>query len=180
MKLPEPSILPLIVRLCPIPSDAVFEPVSERALPTLSVNTLPLVVAVVVIVALVSAKVDPLSVKFALFPKVPLLPNVSESTVICPMLFVFVVCVVPPKTRLHVPDVVGNVLQFELVDQLALPPPPDHVVVPAAAFPKPNAKANATKDMATKEGDRDFVNDAWFTCLFSAALTPRVVRLHCT
>jgi hypothetical protein len=117
--------------LCPDPIDAVFEPVSDKRLPTLSVITLPLAVAVVVIVAFESANVEPLSVKLAFLPAVPLLPNVSESTVIDPMLFVFVVCVVPPKTRLHVPDVVGTVLQFELVDQLALPPPPDQVVVPA-------------------------------------------------
>ena len=91
MRLPEPLISPPIVRLCPEPSVTVFEFVSERALPTLSVNTLPLVVAVVVIVALDSANVEPLSVKFAFFPTVPLLVNDISATLIVPMLFVFVV-----------------------------------------------------------------------------------------
>ena len=179
VRLPAPSILPAIVRLCPDPIDAVFEPVSDKALPTLSVSALPLVVAVVVIVALESASVEPLSVKFAFLPTVPLLPNVSESTVIGPMLFVFVVCVVPPKTKLHVPEVVGNVLQFELVDQLALPPPPDQVVVPAHA--SPDATANATARMAATETGSDILTDAIFICerLLAISLVI-VVLLLCT
>jgi hypothetical protein len=136
--------------------------VSDKALPTPSVNTLPLVVAVVVIVALESASVEPLNVKFAFLPTVPLLPNVSESTVICPMLFVFVVCVVPPKTRLHDPDVVGNVLQFEAVDQLPLPPPPDQVVIPAKASPEPTA--NATMNMAAANTGADIFDTVNFNC----------------
>jgi hypothetical protein len=161
--------------LCPDPIDAVFEPVSDKELPTLSVNTFPLVVAVVVIVALESANVEPLSVKLAFLPTVPLLPNVSESTVIVPILFVFVVCVVPPKTRLHVPEVVGNVLQFELVDQLALPPPPDQVVVPAHA--SPDTTANAKARMAATETGSDIFSDANFICERLLAISLLIVRL---
>jgi hypothetical protein len=175
VRLPVPPILPPIVRLCPDPIDAVFEPVSDKALPTLSVNALTLDVAVVVIVALESANVEPLSVKLAFLPAVPLLPKVSELTVIDPMWFVVVVCAVPPKTRLHVPEVVGNVLQFELVDQLALPPPPDQVVVPAQASSDPSA--NATARMAATETRSDIFNDANFMCERLLASSLLIVRL---
>jgi hypothetical protein len=67
------------------------------------------------------------------------LVNDSESTLIVPMLFVPVVCVSPPKTKLHVPDVVGTVLQFAELDQLPLPAPPVHVALSPSAWPLPIA-----------------------------------------
>jgi hypothetical protein len=132
-------------------------------------------VAVVVIVAFESANVEPLSVKLAFLPAVPLLPNVSEPTVMGPMLLVFVVCVVPPKTKLHVPDVVGNVLQFELVDQFPLPPPPDQVVVPALA--SPDTTAIARTSVAANEQSTDIGSDANFICELLLAISLLIVRL---
>ena len=64
----------------------------------------------------------------------PLFVNDIVPKVIVPMSFVFVVRVLPPKIRLHVPEVSGTVLQFDAVDQLLLPPPPDHVATPAGAW----------------------------------------------
>jgi hypothetical protein len=110
----------------------LFEPVSVRAFATVSTNTDPADVAVVTIVALERARVEPLRVKLAVFPTVPLLVNESRSIVIVPILLVALVCVVPPNTKPQVPDVVGSVDQFVALDQSALPAPPDHVVIGAA------------------------------------------------
>jgi len=66
---------------------------------------------------------------------VPLFVNAIVPSVIVPMSFVFVVCVVPVKKRLHVPDVVGfpdaaDVNQLDVPDQLPVPAPPVHVAFP--------------------------------------------------
>jgi hypothetical protein len=81
--------------------------VSDRVLPTRSVNALPFAVAVVVIVAFVKASGEPVTVKLADWPTKPLFVKDKASSVISPMSFVVVVCVVPLKTRLHDPEVVG-------------------------------------------------------------------------
>ena len=148
VRLPVPVMLPDTVRLWPDPSDAVFEPVRVNAFPMVSVIAPPAVVAEVMIVPSESASVDPLSVKAVVLPAEPSFVNDIVPSVIVPMLFVFVVCVVPPKTRFHDPDVVGNVLQFEAVDQLPLPPPPDHVATPIGAATPRSTHAHATITVA--------------------------------
>lgn len=153
MRLPAPLMLPEIVRLWPEPKIAALEPVRDNGLPIESVMALPVVVADMMIEALVSESVEPLSVKVAVLPVEPSFVNDIVPSVISPILFVFVVCVVPPKTRLHAPDVVGKVLQFEAVDQLPLPPPPDHVATPTgpamAGFILPNAAIDTANSIAT-------------------------------
>ena len=152
---PPPEMPPVVrLRLWPDPRVIVFEPVSVRALATKSSKADPAVVAVVTIVALVRASVDPLRVKFAVFPAVPLLVKESASIAIVPMLLELVVRVVPPNTKPQVPDVVGSVDQFAEFDQLASPAPPDHVVIGAAmtdetSMPvKKKTASNAANDEA--------------------------------
>jgi hypothetical protein len=148
VKLPAPVMSPEMVRLWPDPSDTVFEPVRDNAFAMESVNALPAVVADVMIVPLESASVDPLSVNDAVLPIEPSFVNDIVPSVIVPMLFVLVVCVVPPKTKPHDPDVVGKVLQFEEVDQLPLPPPPDHVATPIGAATARSIPAQNTTTVA--------------------------------
>lgn len=144
VRLPVPVMSPEMVRLWPAPSDAVFEPVRDNAFAMESVNALPAVVADVMIVPLDSASVDPLSVNDAVLPIEPSFVNDIVPSVIVPMLFVFVVCVVPPKIKPQDPEVVGRVVQFEEVDQLPLPPAPDHVATPIGAATASSTYAQTT------------------------------------
>ena len=123
------------LRLWPAPSVTVFAAVSDNALAMTSpeLASAPPLVAVVVIAALDRASVEPLSVKVDVWPAEPLLVKDIAMVLIVPMLFVPVVCVVPPKTRPQLFDVVGSVLQLDASDQFPLPPRPDHVVVVGGA-----------------------------------------------
>ena len=108
----------------------MLEPDSVNALPTVSPAAPP---AAVVIAELFSASVEPLRMNVPVWPAEPLFVNDIVPSVIVPMVFVLVVCVTPPNTRFHVPDVVGMVLQLDDVDQLPEPPPPVHVALPIGA-----------------------------------------------
>lgn len=77
---PLPEIPPVDrLRLWPDPSVMLLEPVKVRALATVSLKADPAVVAVVTIVAFERARVEPLRVKLAVLPAVPLLVNERES-----------------------------------------------------------------------------------------------------
>jgi len=102
----------------------------------LLVNTPPTAV-VVVIDALLKARVPPEIVKKVFCPVVPEFVNNIESIATVPTLLVVVAWVAPPNTSEYVPDVVGAFtagFQLLVPDQVPFPPLPVHELrVPAEA-----------------------------------------------
>jgi hypothetical protein len=155
---PLPEIPPEVrLRLWPDPSVMLLEPVRVRALVTVSLKADPAVVAVVTIVALERARVEPLRVKDDVFPAVPLFVKEIASIAIVPMLLELVVPVVPPNTKPQVPDVVGSVDQFADCDQLVFAALPDHVVIGAAMTDETfmPVKKKTASNVANEEANLD-------------------------